>query len=227
MDSRTPKSWNYSDLIICKEVKATNTYDPETHTYRIDGVAVPSVTQIVDVITASERNAINPAVLAQAARRGTLVHEYTESIDYGIPLDEIEVEPALAGYVQAWLRFKRDWLFTPLHIEKPLYGEVGGYAGRIDRIGTIAGHLGIVDVKTTSSFDRLAKIALACQLQGYYGLCLENLMPPIDFLRGVQLKNNGTYTVHDRAKIEKKYKFSSVQTFADALRIKKVIGGYE
>lgn len=188
---------------------------------------MPSVTQIVDVITASERSAINPAVLAQAARRGTLVHEYTESIDYGIPLEEIEIEPELAGYVQAWLRFKRDWLFTPLHIEKPLYDAEAGYAGRIDRIGTVNGNLGIVDVKTTTSFDRLAKIALACQLYGYGCLCIGNLMPHIDFLYGVQLKKDGTYTVHDADKIQEKYKFDAAQAFSNALQIKKLIGGYE
>jgi len=181
----------------------------------------------VDVIIASERNVVNPATLAQAARRGTLVHEYTESIDYGIPLEEIEIEPELAGYVQAWLRFKRDWLFTPLHIEKPLYSTTSGYAGRLDRIGTVNGHLAIVDVKTTTSFDRLAKIALACQLSGYDRLCVENDIPDIDYLYGVQLKKDGTYTVHDAAKIESKYKFSAAQTFEYALRVKKVIGGFE
>ena len=214
-------------MIICKEVNATNSYDPATHTYRIDGVAVPSVTQVVDVITSSERSAINPAVLAQAARRGTLVHEYTESIDYGIPLEEIDIDPALAGYVQSWLRFKRDWLFTPLYIEKALYSAGDGFAGRLDRIGTMNGHSAIVDVKTTTSFDRLAKIALACQLSGYDRLCVENLMPHIDFLYGVQLKKDGTYTVHDADKIQEKYKFDAAQTFSNALQIKKLIGGYE
>ena len=188
---------------------------------------MPSVTQIVDVITASERNAISPAVLAQAARRGTLVHEYTESIDYGIPLEEIEIEPELLGYVQAWLRFKRDWLFTPLHIEKPLYSVTGGYAGRIDRIGTTNGCLTMVDIKSIASFDRLAKIALSCQLHGYDRLCVDNLMPPIGFLYGVQLKKDGTYTVHDADKIQEKYKFDAWLTFRDALSIKKLIGGYE
>jgi hypothetical protein len=179
------------------------------------------------VITASERSAINPAVLTQAARRGTLVHEYTESIDYGIPLEEIEIDPALAGYVRAWLLFRRDWLFTPLYIEKPLYDAVGGFAGRIDRIGTVSGDLAIVDIKTTTSFDRVAKIALACQLRGYKALCAAAGMPDAGLLYGVQLKKDGTYTVHDVAKIERKYNFSAAQTFADALRIKKIIGGYE
>ena len=214
-------------MIICKEVNATNSYDPATHTYRIDGVAVPSVTQVVDVITASERSAINPAVLAQAARRGTLVHEYTESIDYGIPLEEIEIEPALAGYVQSWLRFKRDWLFTPLHIEKPLYDAEAGYAGRIDRIGTVNGRSAIVDIKTTTNFDRMAKIALACQLAGYERLCMDEIISAPYSKYGVQLKKDGTYTVHDADKIQEKYKFDAAQAFSNALQIKKLIGGYE
>lgn len=188
---------------------------------------MPSVTQIVAVITASERNAINPAVLAQAARRGTLVHEYTESIDYGIPLEEIEIDPALAGYVQSWLHFKRDWLFTPLYIEKPLYDAEGGFAGRLDRVGTINGRLGIADIKTTTSFDRKAKIALACQLAGYERLCMADLISAPCPKYGVQLKKDGTYTVHDADKIQEKYKFDAWRAFCDALSIKKLIGGYE
>lgn len=188
---------------------------------------MPSVTQVVDVITASERSAINPAVLTQAARRGTLVHEYTESIDYGIPLEEIEIEPELAGYVQSWLRFKRDWMFTPLHIEKPLYDVKDGFAGRIDRIGTIGGKTAIVDIKTTTSFDRQAKIALSCQLAGYEWLCMSDIINAPCPKYGVQLKKDGTYTVHDADKIQEKYKFDAWFTFRDALSIKKLIGGYE
>ena len=188
---------------------------------------MPSVTQIVDVIIASERNAVNPATLAQAARRGTLVHEYTESVDYGIPLEEIEIEPELAGYVQAWLRFKRDWQFTPLHIEKPLYSTPSGYAGRLDRIGTMNGRSAIVDIKTTTSFDRMAKIALACQLAGYEWLCMAGLISNPCPKYGVQLKKDGTYTVHDADKIQEKYKFDAAQAFSNALQIKKLIGGFE
>lgn len=181
----------------------------------------------MDVITASERSAINPAVLAQAARRGTLVHEYTESIDYGIPLEEIDIDPALAGYVQSWLRFKRDWQFVPLYIEKALYSAGDGFAGRLDRVGTINGRLTIVDVKTTTSFDRPAKVALACQLAGYERLCMDEIISATYSKYGVQLKKDGTYTVHDADKIQEKYKFDAAQTFSNALQIKKLIGGYQ
>jgi hypothetical protein len=44
---------------------------------------------------------------------------------------------------------------------------------------------------------------------------------------GVQLKKDGTYTVHDADKIQEKYKFDAAQTFSNALQIKKLIGGYE
>lgn len=81
-------------------------FDSSTHTYTIGGRSVPSVTEIVGLLTAQRYDSgTNQAVMRQAAQRGTLVHECTELIDYGIPLDEIEIVPELAPYVQAYVNF--------------------------------------------------------------------------------------------------------------------------
>lgn len=199
-------------------------YDEDTHSYYINDVPVPSVTQIVDVITATERPPAVSPMVSQAMRRGTAVHGYCECLDYGIEPDEIDIEPELAGYVRSWLDFKRDFRPEWRFIEKALYSEESGFAGRLDRFGVIDDIPYIADIKTTTSFDRISKIALACQLYGYWRLLKEN---GYDVMTarciGVQLHSNGKYTVHYYKNIQDDYGISAYKLFECGLYIKKGI----
>ena len=76
---------------------------------------------------------------------GTEVHERTQLIDMGC---EVEGD----GYSQAYIKFKTEMNFIPLEIELPVYSK-SGYAGTIDRVGTINNKLSIVDLKTTQMID--------------------------------------------------------------------------
>ena len=198
-------------------------FDEKTHIYKLNGVQVPSVTQVVELLTAGKYGA-GGATLAQAKRRGARVHEICELIDYGAMPDEIE--PELVGYIKAYLAFLRDYNPTWTHIEHRMASEVYGYAGTVDRIGTIANKTVVVDLKTTSSMDRVSKIALACQLMGYSLLATGNVLSDAYPGLGVQLKKDGRYTVHERAKIELDYEFDSLELFTQLLEITKLLGGY-
>ena len=57
-------------------------FNEDNHTYELDGRPLPSVTEILSIL--NDFSDVSPYVLAQAARRGTLVHEYCEMIDYGV-----------------------------------------------------------------------------------------------------------------------------------------------
>lgn len=201
------------------------TFNDETHTYTIDGKGVPGVTEIVNRISPGFN--VSDAVVSQAARRGTAVHEYCELADYGA-LEPEQVEPALTGYVNAYLSFLRDWRPQWAFVEKPLGSETFGFAGTPDRLGFISGRPALVDVKTTSNPDRKAKIKLACQLAGYELLCMDNCpeLSDIDCL-GLFLKPDGRYSVIDRKKLERRYKFSSVPMFIMLLEITRIAEGYK
>ena len=186
-----------------------NTYDDSTHSYYIDGVKVPSVTELTSPITAT-KYAIGSELIENARHRGSRVHELCEAYDYDI-LEE--VEPELIGYLQAYVAFVRDYRPTWLYIEHRMYSRNDMFAGTADRIGKIDGRLWIVDLKTTSSMDRQSKIALAAQMEGYATLAAENGIGS-DFCRmGVQLKNDGKYTVHTSEAIELSYDFQSADLF--------------
>ena len=50
-------------------------YDDESHTYIVDGVIVPSVTQILGVKFGNKYAGVNRSTLERAANRGTAIHE--------------------------------------------------------------------------------------------------------------------------------------------------------
>ena len=203
-------------------------FDPDTHTYTLDGRRVPSVTEICAPVTAVKYGSVNSALVAQAARRGSLIHEYCQCIDYGVHLAALDVDPALAGYVRAYLAFldtyRPDWSM----IEQPVYTE--DYAGTLDRFGTIQGRPCIADLKTTADMDRLSQISLALQLQGYLG-AESPALPSVHPSRriGVQLRRDGSFRVLSQQQIVQKHFRGAdpAETFDRLLKITKLIGGYE
>lgn len=199
-------------------------FDPETHTYTLDGERLPSVTEILAPITAGKYPP-GAGVVQQAAARGTRVHELCALYDMDALPDEFEGE--LVPYVQAWADFCRDYSPEWLYIEQPLYFEcVAGssFAGTVDRVGLIDGKLCVVDIKTAQSMDRPAKIALACQLHAY-----ELLNCTLDMSgenMGVQLLKDGSYRVHREKDVEKKYGFETTDLFWTARKMYYIVKGY-
>ena len=188
-------------------------FDEATHTYTLDGVVIPSVTEICAPITCGKYPPVG--VVQQAAARGTRVHELCALYDMDALPDEIEAE--LVGYVKAWAAFCRDYKPVWQYIERPLHGEIDAgqpFAGTLDRIGVIDGFNRVVDIKTTSNLDRPSKVSLCCQIAGYEWLADLNDIP-IDFGYGlgVQLFKAGEYRVHATNDIRGKYGFSGVALF--------------
>ena len=116
--------------------------------------------------------------------------------------------------------------------EKPLYTL--DYAGRCDRIGIIDGKTAIVDIKTTGTMDRLSRLALLFQLFFYREAYLFSLYDPEKMRRpkallGIQLKKDGTYTVHEAQKIMDKDmpRWDLYRVMDHLLELTQLIGGYK
>ena len=200
-------------------------FEESTHTYTLDGIVIPSVTEICAPITCGKYPPVG--VVQQAAARGTRVHELCALYDMDALPDEIEAE--LVGYVKAWAAFCRDYKPVWRHIELPLYGEIDPgqpFAGTIDRIGDIDGRTRVVDIKTAASLDRPAKVALCEQITGYEWLADLNGIDIFDGAgMGVQLFANGNYRVHLIAAIAKKYDFLRSETFWSLRELCKITKG--
>ena len=185
---------------------ATLLFYDNDHTYEVDGERVPSVTELCSVLTASKYPP-GAEIIRAAAARGTRVHELCELYDYGALT---EFEPELTGYLRAWQAFCRDYRPRWERIEHRMGSAVDSFAGTADRIGIIDRARVVVDIKTTASMDRPSKIALAAQLHGYELLSLCTGAGACDGeSMGVQLKKDGSYTVHRKTDVEAKYHFNS------------------
>ena len=80
-------------------------FDPDTHTYTIDGVEVPSVTTVCRFLSYDQKSD-KPWLARVAADRGTRIHAACAMIDYG---EEPEEDFDTAGYLKAYRRFLKDY----------------------------------------------------------------------------------------------------------------------
>lgn len=189
-------------------------FNEERHEYSIDGKKVPSVSEILAPLSADRYRDINPAVLQQAAARGTAVHEACEAIDYG--LDE-EIDPAIAGYVQAYQAFLRDY-FPRWEMVEQIVGyripfdptdERILFCGTVDRYGQIDGKGAVLDIKTYASVNTDAMISASCQTILYAAaLESEGFNCPKRYL--LHLKKDGDYRLIDLLNFDKERGFHSL-----------------
>lgn len=158
-------------------------YDDESHTYIVDGIIVPSVTQILGVKFGNKYAGVNRSTLERAANRGTAIHEAIENFcKYGkySELKELHNFRFLATYYEFRV-FENE---TPIIIAKdgtPIA------AGRLDLILDIKGDTAIADIKTTATLD---KEYLAYQLNLYRIGYMQSYGIEITQLYGVHLRED-------------------------------------
>ena len=158
-------------------------YDDESHTYIVDGVIVPSVTQILGVKFGNKYAGVNPATLNRAASRGTEIHKAIEEYcTQGITSDLTEVRN---------FRFLMEYYnLNVLENEVPIVlvkNDKPIAAGRLDLILDIKGDTAIADIKTTSVLD---KEYLAYQLNLYRIGFMQSYGIEITQLYGVHLRED-------------------------------------
>lgn len=112
-------------------------FDAATHSYTVDGVFVPSVTQVLN-----EEGLVYFPIpeeqLAFCAWRGSAVHLACLYDDDGC-LDESTVQPEHRGYLEAWRKCKAQLRPTFVAAEQRLYHPALRYAGTPDRVVRLPG----------------------------------------------------------------------------------------
>lgn len=172
-------------------------FDEKLHAYYLDGQRVPSVTQVLSLAGLVDLRDIPPHILETARLKGEYVHRLCEFLDQG-DLDPASVDPALAGYVQAWERCKEERGFEVSAVEERLFyvSERGlPFAGSSDRrvLFIADGDVpGILDLKTGTRLQPTTALQLAAyDLATCYSL---KLVVPRGHLRiAVKLCADGTY----------------------------------
>lgn len=160
-------------------------YDDDTHTYLVDGIIVPSITQILKVRFGGKYAGVDKDTLQRAAQRGTDIHkaielycrEQTES-DY----NELHNYKFLAKHYN----------FTASRNEVPIIlckFDDPIAAGRLDLVLDMCntGDKALADIKTTSALD---KEYLAYQLNLYRLGYMQSYDEEITKLYGVHLRDD-------------------------------------
>ena len=186
-------------------------FDATTHTYKYDGIDIPSVSEILRFCHREVYEEPDKFLMDQAADRGTRVHAAAQELD---TLGCTTADPDITQYVSAYVKFLKEHIVRWELIEQPvafsrfvgmtLETRTPEYAGTIDRFGALDGEPVLLDIKTTSKITKKHKLMYAAQLAGYAAALIckfrdkaieeDREMGEIVFKTAIlQLKSDGTY----------------------------------
>jgi hypothetical protein len=170
-----------------EDVSAPFVFDAAAHRYYLGGVRLPNVTAVLQNAGLIDYGFLSVEDRARSMERGRRVHQATHDDD-NHSLAEESISGDLLGYVEAWRNFRRDYGFVPRLIEHRVCNRQYGYAGTLDRVGSVRdGSEFLVDLKTGA-----APAAVAIQLSAY-SACLAH--PRTRLRRCVELHEDSTYKV--------------------------------
>ena len=131
----------------------TVTLELPAYVYRhANGSIVPGVTGTLRAAGILDFSMIPQDVLQAAAHRGTAVHQAMHYFAKGT-LDTSSLDPMIAGYVAAGIRFHEESDLTVAHAEQVCYNPTYHYAGMYDLDCVIAGELWLIDYKSGIVLD--------------------------------------------------------------------------
>ena len=158
-------------------------YFDDTHTYLVDGIIVPSITQILKIKFKNKYDRVNEKVLNRASEKGTQVHEAIEKLCKTGEVEDLKE-------VKNFMFLQKQYKFNTLDNEVPIIlfkDDIPVGAGRLDLVLEEKDKLGLGDIKRTSVLD---KEYLAYQLNLYrlgYQQCYDK---EITFLKGLHLRED-------------------------------------
>ena len=165
-------------------------FQKKGHKYFLDGKEIPSVSELTRFLSREVYGEIDPIALERAAEKGTKIHEATEVLDRN---GEVEVDTELGGYIEAYMKFRKDHKINWLMLEGMMeFNEL--YAGTLDRLGKVDGKLCILDIKTNKTIGKQHKALYQAQLNLYRLACEQQGVHP-DTLYILHLKQNGKYSL--------------------------------
>ena len=155
------------------------------HVYLVDGIIVPSITQILQVRFGHKYKDVPRDVLAQASKKGVELHSAIEAYAQtgivpprGIAPDEL----------YNFIFLQRIHKFEIVESEKPVILFADGEpfaAGRLDLVIKEGDRIGGADIKSTATLD---KEYLAYQLNLYRIAYKQSYGVEWQFLRGIHLR---------------------------------------
>lgn len=123
----------------------------ESHTYLIDGVITPSVSEILHFIFPDKYKNVNQKVLNQKAEYGSKVHEAIECLEQNKDLPKLDINQEFS--LGQYKRLKEKNNINVL-MQEQIINYQTEYAGRFDMVAMVNGKLSLCDIKTTAQLDK-------------------------------------------------------------------------
>lgn len=164
-------------------------FDEATHTYRLDGVRAPSVTQVLDPYSGLEH--VDPAVLKAAAEFGNHVHLACHYFNEGT-LNRAALDPPLVPYVNAWERFLNETGAVVIASECRVFSRRHGFAGTLDSRVAWGRRNRLIDIKSTTGVPRTVGPQTAGYAEAWHEMTGERMRDRYC----IQLRGDGTYRSH-------------------------------
>lgn len=126
-------------------------FNPEDHTYTYGESSVPSVTNLIKLMTDNPYAKVPKRILDKAARYGDKVHSIIENYSLGNEVGDVGGYEGIALRRYQTLEKQNDIIITSCE-QKILYLEddMPLYAGMYDMLGSIKGKISLIDIKTTA-----------------------------------------------------------------------------
>lgn len=160
-------------------------FDRDHHAYSINGVIVPSVTQVLNEERFIDFSSIPDGILADAQARGTYVHQVLHAYLEG-DFDLDDCDPRFRGYVDSAIAYLAALKKRPLRdgggiaiaVEYRFWHQPRMFAGTIDYVGWDDDDvLSIDDWKTGEPSDVAAPLQLAAYEAGIRDSLIPTLSP--------------------------------------------------
>ena len=166
-------------------------FDEAEHTYEQGGVRCPrSVSGLLKKYgLTTDYSQIPAAILERAKQRGVAYAEGRRLILKGYELDPATIDPAIQGYLNAFLRFWKDSGAQIIETEVPRISPLG-FAFKADIYAFVNGRRVVIDDKCTATIPN----SVGPQTAGYK-IGRTSLYPrePIEDRAVLWLKKDGTY----------------------------------
>jgi hypothetical protein len=177
------------------------TYIDSTRAHVVQGIPVPSVTQILRAThVSSDFSHVDPVVLERKRQIGQAVHAATHYFDEG-DLVESTVAPEARPYLLAWMKFRSERGFVPQLLETVVYSRTHHYIGRFDRLGQLLADRRrvLLDIKIGDPDASAADLQTAGYLAALREEHPEMQVDPIERW-SVQLLEDGRYSLRQYPK---------------------------
>lgn len=172
-------------------------FDAETHTYKLRGAVIPSVTQVLSQIIDYAR--VPEDILERKREIGAALHQAI-AFDHDGDLDESSLDESVKGYFDGWRRFRFDMRgqFLVHAAEVPMVSYLYRYGTTPDIWGTVGGVPAVVELKSTAAIHPAVALQTAAQAKAlieskYIDFRLEKEVRRFC----LQLKPSGKYSVKE------------------------------